>query len=54
MNDCKYCKHEVSDGIIHEICTNEELKTINKSEDKNIPCIGTDCGKLEKDDNGAQ
>ncbi len=40
MNNCKYCKTEVVDGIKHEICLNQRLKELNKS-DKNIPCMNT-------------
>lgn len=45
---CKYCETEISEGIEHEICTNENLKKINKSGNKNIPCVGSKCGRFEK------
>lgn len=48
MNNCKFSKNEVVDGIKHEICTNKELKRINKSNDKDLPCIGNGCGKSEE------
>jgi hypothetical protein len=44
MNDCKYCKNEIIDGIKHEKCTNEDLKKFNKSDGKDIPCMGKSCG----------
>lgn len=48
MNNCKYCKTEVVDGIKHEICLNQRLKELNKS-DKNIPCMNTlRCGEFEE------
>lgn len=50
MNNCKYSKIEVVDGIKHEICTNEELKELNKSNGKNIPCM-KNCGKVEEKSN---
>lgn len=50
MNDCKYCKKENSDGIEHVICLNEEIKVINNSEEKDIPCMGVKCGKYIKND----
>ena len=39
MNDCKYLRCEVVDGIKHEFCCNEEMKKVNKSKEKDIPCI---------------
>ena len=48
MSDCKYRKNEVTDGIKHEICTNAELKEINKSSSNGIPCMNNQCGKFEK------
>ena len=47
MNDCKYCKIEVANGIEHEICLNDEMKKIQKTEE-NIPCITKNCGHFEK------
>lgn len=51
MDNCKYNKNEVVDGIKHKICSNEDLKELNKSNGKNIPCMGRKCGKFEEDDN---
>ena len=48
MNNCKFRKNEVVDGIKHEICTNEYLKELNKSNDKGISCIGNRCVKFEE------
>lgn len=39
MNNCKYCKIEVTDGHEHTYCSNEELKKINKSKEDDIPCL---------------
>lgn len=50
MNNCKYCKNEITDGITHQYCTNEELKQLNKSKDKNIPCM-SNCGKFAEKSN---
>lgn len=50
MNGCKYRKNEIVDGIKHELCTNVELKELNKSEDKDIPCIQkSNCRKYKED-----
>ena len=54
MDNCKYNKNEVVDGIKHEICSNGELKELNKSNGKNIPCIGRKCGKFEENDNNQE
>ena len=54
MNECKYSNDKTVDGIEHEICTNEELKELNKSSDANIPCMGSQCGKFEKKDDERQ
>lgn len=52
MNNCKYRKNEIVNDIKHELCTNEELKKLNKSEGKDIPCIQKfNCGKFEEDCN---
>ena len=51
MNNCKFRKGEVVDRIKHEICTNEALKELNKPNDKDIPCIGKQCGKFEENAN---
>ncbi|MBQ9494905.1 MAG: hypothetical protein IJR50_04620 [Treponema sp.] len=48
MDNCKYSNNVCIDGIKHEICSNEELKTINKTDGKNIPCMGPKCGKFEE------
>ena len=48
MNDCKYYKSEISNGIIHEFCLNDELKKLNKSKEKEPHCI-KNCGKYEKE-----
>ncbi len=49
MTNCKYCKHEVINGIIHEQCTNEELNKASNSKEKNIPCMNPQrCGKSEE------
>lgn len=54
MSDCKFCECEFSQGIEHTVCTNEELKRINKSKNgKNIPCVKTSrttCGNFEPKD----
>lgn len=51
MCDCIFYISENIDGIIeHEYCTNEDLKTQNKSNGKNIKCIGIGCGKYEKNE----
>ena len=50
MNNCKYIKVEVVDGIKHEICTNQKFKELNKSIDKHIPCM-KNCGKYEETSN---
>lgn len=47
MNDCKYCEIEISDGIEHISCQNEDMKQINCTSSKSIPCIGTKCGKYK-------
>ena len=47
MYNCKYVNIEVVDGIKHEICTNEELKELNTSNGKSIPCMNN-CGKFEE------
>ena len=54
MKDCKFNKDEVSNGIEHEICSNEEMKELNKSNGKDIPCMGKRCGKFEQKDNELQ
>lgn len=51
MDNCKYSNNVYIDGIKHEICSNEELKTINKTDGKNIPCMGPKCGKFEEKKN---
>lgn len=48
MDNCIFRKNEIVNGIKHEICTNEDLKKINKSNDKDLPCIGNGCGKFEE------
>ena len=53
MTECKFCREERTLGILHEICTNEDLRQINhadenKSENKDLHCRGTDCGKFER------
>lgn len=49
MNSCKYRKDIIIDRIKHELCSNEELKKINKSKEQYIPCIqGFNCGKFEE------
>ncbi|MBR4790718.1 MAG: hypothetical protein IK024_07470 [Treponema sp.] len=48
MDNCKYSKNKIVDGFKHEICSNEELKKLNKSNGKNIPCMGRECGKFEE------
>ena len=50
MDNCKYNKNEIVDRIKHEICSNEELKELNKSNGKNIPCMGSRCGRFEEKD----
>ena len=52
MTMCKFCKEERTLGILHEICTNEDLRQMyhadkSKSENKDLYCIGTDCGRCE-------
>ncbi len=47
MDNCKFRKIEIVDGIKHEICTNEDLRDLNKANGKNIPCMKK-CGKLEE------
>ena len=49
--DCKYYKNEIVNGIKHEKCTNEKLKIINNAEDKDIPCIGKNCGLADANEN---
>lgn len=49
--NCKYVKKEIVNGILHEKCTNEELKEINKSNCNDIPCRSENCSKFEKCDN---
>lgn len=51
MDNCKYRKNEIVNGIKHEICSNEDLKEVNKSNGKNIPCMGKECGKFAERDN---
>lgn len=52
MNNCKYCKNEISDGILHEISSNKELKKLNNSENTDIPCMRIQgCGKYEENIN---
>ena len=48
MDNCKFSKNETVGGVKHEICSNEEFKEINKSNGKNIPCMGNRCGKFEE------
>lgn len=48
MTDCKYCKEEISNRTIHLKCSNEELKEINKSNGKDIPCNRKNCTNYEK------
>ena len=43
MVNCEYCKVEVINGIEHQKCTNEKMKEINKSNEKDIPCMGSRC-----------
>ena len=53
MKNCKYYKSEKVDGIIHEFCTNEELKKRNKSNDKIFKCFGgfVNCGEFKEKEN---
>ena len=50
MDNCKYSKNEIVNVIKHEICSDEDLKELNKSNGKNIPCMGSKCGKFEEND----
>ena len=52
MDNCKYSENRVVGGNKHEICSNNELKKLNNSDDENIPCMGSRCGKFEERDNG--
>lgn len=53
MINCKYYKIEISNGIEHEICLNEEMKKLNKTND--LHCIYKHgCGKFEEDNNETQ
>lgn len=57
MNGCKYSRYDFPNNIEHAFCTNEELKTLNKSNGKDIPCIemsGLRCGKFERADDEPQ
>ena len=47
MQDCRYSNDKTEDRIVHEICSNEEMKKINHSE-KDIPCMRKSCGMFEK------
>lgn len=50
MNNCKYLKVEVIQGIVHLFCTNESIKKANKSKSNKIPCIKHEnCGKCKSD-----
>lgn len=51
MFDCKYYKQEISNKIVHEFCSNDVLKEINNSRERDIHCIGMRCGKFEKNIN---
>lgn len=47
MNNCIYCELKIIDGIEHEICKNEEIKSLNHASEKEFPCNGYKCGKYE-------
>lgn len=44
---CKYRKTEIVNGIVHEKCTNKDLKEINKSNNQDITCNRRMCSKFE-------
>lgn len=48
MNNCKYCVYEITNVILHKICSNDEHKYFNKSSGKGIPCMGISCGRFEE------
>ena len=46
---CKYGKTEIVNSIVHETCENKDLKELNKSNNKDIPCNHTMCSKFEEE-----
>ena len=48
MNNCKYIKNGITNGIEHEICINEELNKQNKVNGSGFICIGKKCGKYKE------
>ena len=52
MNNCKYAKNEISNGIEHELCKNTELMKHNKAKEDEFHCMGASkCVKFKESNN---